>query len=273
MDTEQRRADVGRLGARFGPYSSGRNGKVDAPEPAAPGAGGDDPGVQFDTIVRGYDRRQVDEFVQRQSRTESELQARLATAERRLQDVTAQAAAEIQRLRAQLASAEQSSSSEGFGARAEKLLRLAEAEAVEIRTSASRESSTLIDQARLAAEQRRHESEQVIIARARTLDEENRRRTNELDEREGKIAEQLTAGRAELERLHAETADAAGALRDEALAEAELITERARTEAARTGERARAELDRVAALRADVYAELERLEGVLTRELSTEPAG
>ena len=230
-------------------------------------------GVTFPLVVRGYDRRLVDQFVAEQRRALRELRAKLSDTEQRLGQATEQAtgdATERQRLRDELA-AKRAGTPEGYGARAEKLLRLAESEAAEMRTSASRESAALIEQARVTAEQHRHEAEQTLISRARELDEEARRREAELSDREQKAAEQVAAGRAEAGRLREAAAEGAATLRDEAQAEAELIKARARAEAGRAAEDARLERNRVTELRAEVHAELERIRRMIVGELATEP--
>jgi hypothetical protein len=240
----------------------------------SPGSPGADPGARFQIVVRGYERSQVDQFAAHQLRLVQELRAALAQTENRLRQATERVeagAAENERLRSQL-SATGTPITEGYGARAEKLLRLAETEAAEMRASASRESIVLMEQSRQAAEQHRHESEQAVIARFRELDQDARRRSTELEDREEKTAQQIAAGRAESERLRASAMEAATKLRDEAKAEAELLKARARAEAGRTREEARIELNRVTEVRADVHAELERLNRMILGQLSTELA-
>ena len=63
-------------------------------------------------------------------------------------------------------------SAQGFGYRAERLLRMAEAEANEIRGSAIKEAAEIVERARAAAEMHRHEIEQNLIMRATTLDQQ-----------------------------------------------------------------------------------------------------
>ncbi len=231
--------------------------------------------VAFPTVVRGYERHQVDRFVAHQQRLVRELRATLAETQDQLRQVSEQAltdAAERDRLRRELAG-QNRSAPEGFGSRAEKLLRMAESEAAEMRSSASRESVALVEQARVEAEQHRHEAEQTAIARSHELEQEIRRRTAELTDREQKTAEQVAAGRAESERLRTAAATAANTLREEAEAEAELVKARARAEAGRTREDARIELNRVMERRAEVHAELERLNRKILEQLGREPSG
>ena len=231
--------------------------------------------MTFETAVRGYDRRQVDHFVARRLRMESALRHTLAEVENKLEQVTERAsveAAENRRLRAELA-AKGTGVTEGYGARAEKLLRLAETEAAEMRAGASRESISMIEQARVTAELHRHEAEQAVIARSRELEQEARRRSRELEEREERAAEQIAGARAEADRLRAAAAEAAATMRDEAQAEATLVKARAQAEAGRTREDVRIELNRVTELRADVHSEFERLGRLIVDQLTSESGG
>ena len=127
--------EVGRTGARFSPRAAADTGPATA-DPDADGA-------EFATAVRGYDRSNVDRFVAGQRRVQGELRAALAAAEARVRELTGQvhaATRENERLHAEGARGP-AGPAEGYGTRAEKLLRLAEREAAEIRTAASRESA------------------------------------------------------------------------------------------------------------------------------------
>ena len=101
---------------------------------------------------------------------------------------------ELRDLRAKSAHSEPRSVEDSFGYRAEKLLRIAEQEAAEVRTHASRESAAIIEQARTEAEKHRHEVEQSLIARAAVLEQQAAQRNAELQEREQQIADQLSCG-------------------------------------------------------------------------------
>ncbi len=242
----------------------------DSPESRELGA---DPEARFPIVVRGYDRRQVDQFATHQLRVVQELRTALAEAENRLRHAAERVeagAAENERLRSRLST---TPVTEGYGSRAEKLLRMAETEAAEMRASASRESIVLMEKSRQAAEQHRHVAEQAAIARFRELDQDVRRRSTELEEREEKAAQQVAAARTESERLRASARDAAGTVRAEATAEAELLKARARAEAGRTREEARIEFERVTEVRADVHAELDRLNRMIAGQLGAGPSG
>ena len=89
----------------------------------------------FDSAMRGYERRQVDEYVARQRNETATLRAQLAEAERqrRLATEHAEATEEENRRLRSTAGREAPPPEEGFGFRAEKLLRIAEQEAAEVR--------------------------------------------------------------------------------------------------------------------------------------------
>ena len=146
------------------------------PPLSTPEGGADQP---FDTALRGYERRQVDDFVAARSKEISRLKSQLADERRQRQAATERAdaaATELREVRARSAH-EPADPQESFGFRAEKLLRMAEQEAVEIRSNASRESSSIIEQARKEAEQHRHEVEQTLISRASLLEQQAAQRS------------------------------------------------------------------------------------------------
>src|SRR4051794_3300638 len=68
----------------------------------------------------------------------------------------------------------------GFGVRAERLLRLAETEAREMRGAAAADVSKMIAKAQAEAEAHRHEVEQQLIERANALDRQARERPTPL---------------------------------------------------------------------------------------------
>ncbi|OLT14621.1 hypothetical protein BJF78_18020 [Pseudonocardia sp. CNS-139] len=75
-------------------------------------------------------------------------------------------------------------SAESFGFRAEKILRLAEHEAADVRNRAANEATALVEQARADAERHRHEVEQKLIARSAEMDQEAAQRNVAIQERE-----------------------------------------------------------------------------------------
>ena len=157
---------------------------------------------------------------------------------------------------------------DSFGYRAEKLLRIAEQEAAEVRTHASRESAAIIEQARTEAEKHRHEVEQSLIARAAVLEQQAAQRNAELQEREQQIATSSSAAREQADQLHAAAARTADRLRQESEAAAEEAKLRAATDIQRQRDQAAQEIARLDKVQADVRSELGRLNDVLSNELA-----
>ena len=224
---------------------------------------------RFDTVLRGYDRTQVDDPLSRVVEENAELRRQAADADRRRQAAEQHASAtesEFRKLQSQRPGS--AVPEEGFGFRAEKLLRLAEQEATELRATAAREASTLLEKARADAEKHRHEVEQSLIARSAMLDEQASQRSVELQERERQIAEQLTAARSEAESLHEAARRAADQHRKQAESAAETVRLRAGQDAQRLREQAQQEVTRLEAVQRDVRTELARLAEVLAGEMS-----
>ena len=241
------------------------------PTTATPAGSPSPPDQPFDTVLRGYERRQVDDVVSRLKSELSQLKDELTDAQRkrRLANEHAEATErELRDLRAKSAHSEPRSVEDSFGYRAEKLLRIAEQEAAEVRTHASRESAAIIEQARTEAEKHRHEVEQSLIARASVLEQQAAQRNAELQEREQQIADQLTAAREQADQLHAAAARTADRLRQESEAAAEEAKLRAATDIQRQRDQAAQEIARLDKVQADVRTELGRLNDVLSNELA-----
>jgi cell division septum initiation protein DivIVA len=233
---------------------------------AAPAA----PPPSFDTVLRGYERRQVDDFITRQSTELTALREELAESQRQRKLATEHAEAtetELRELRARSAHGEPAKE-DSFGYRAEKLLRMAEQEAAEARSHATKESASIVERARTEAEKHRHEVEQSLIARASQLEQQAAQRSTELQEREQQIADQLTAAREQAEQLHTAATRAADRLREESEAAAAETRLRAETAAKRQQDQATQEIARLQALQDDIRAELSRLADLLTGELA-----
>jgi chromosome segregation ATPase len=225
----------------------------------------------FDTVLRGYERRQVDEFVVEKNKEIAWLKMELAEAHRQRRLATEHAEGtetELRELRASSAHSEPAAIEDSFGYRAEKLLRMAEQEAAEARSHASRESAGIIEQARTEAEKHRHEVEQSLISRASLLEQQAAQRTAELQEREQQIGDQLNAAREQADQLHAAAVRAADRLHEESAAAAEETKLRAETAAKRQLDQAAQEIGRLTTLQTDVRAELARLAQMLAAELS-----
>jgi len=116
-------------------------------------------GAAFDLVLRGYDRRQVDERL-------AQLQAHIATTEkalreeqRRCTELSGQLHGALSRLRQAGGGGQQNS----FGFRVEKILRLAEQEASELRSHAAAEAAALVKRARAEAERLRATSERELV--------------------------------------------------------------------------------------------------------------
>jgi len=227
---------------------------------------------RFVTVMRGYDRIEVDEYVRDTRRTVQALRAELAQSDerRRLAEQRAESVEqEMRTAQPRTAPPEE----EGFGMRAERLLRIAEQEAAEIRSGASREAAATLQQSRAEAERARHEAEQALIARSSRFDEQAAQRTADLQQREQQIAEQLEIARNEAEAVEAAARRAADQYRGRMQADAEEIVARARSEAGQIRDQAAQELSRLTVLEDNVRAELARLATLLAQESARAPGG
>jgi hypothetical protein len=247
---------------------------VATPTTATPSGSQNPASLPFDTVLRGYERRQVDDYVAKAKDEIAKLKDELSEAQRKRRLATEHAEAterELRDVRAKSAHSEPRSVEDSFGYRAEKLLRIAEQEAAEVRTHASRESAAIIEQARTEAEKHRHEVEQSLIARASVLEQQAAQRSAELQEREQQIADQLSAAREQADQLHAAAARTADRLRQESEAAAEEAKLRAATDIQRQRDQAAQEIARLDKVQGDVRAELGRLNEVLSNELAAGP--
>ncbi|WP_331530182.1 hypothetical protein [Pseudonocardia sp.] len=235
------------------------------PEPTQP--------TMFDLVRRGYDRRQVDDHVRTMGAQLAEVQQAHQREHRRAdwaENELRNARVQIEQQSTQIAEGQQNGGGQqGFGYRVEKLMRTAEQEAAEVRTSATREATALLERARADAEAHRHEVEQSLITRTAMLDQEAAQRKVELDERERQIAEQGAASRQEAERMLAEVKRQAEQLRQDAQARAE--QERLKVEKAIRDrqEAAEQELSRLRSLHDEVRGQLARLLESLAGEFSS----
>ena len=244
------------------------------PTNATPSGSPNSASLPFDTVLRGYERRQVDDYVSKAKDEVAKLKEELAEAQRKRRLATEHAEAterELRDVRAKSAHSEPRSVEDSFGYRAEKLLRIAEQEAAEVRTHASRESAAIIEQARTEAEKHRHEVEGSLIARASVLEQQAAQRSAELQEREQQISDQLSAAREQADQLHAAAARTADRLRQESEAAAEEAKLRAATDIQRQRDQHAQEIARLDKVQSDVRAELARLNDVLSNELAAGP--
>jgi len=249
----------------------GAAGPADAgvPTPRAPGS----PGA-FDVTLRGYDRTQVDERVAdlvRQLAAANEqnraISSRLADEQRRADTAERQ----VRELRsAAPPRSGDAESGQGFGYRAERILRMAEAEAHETRSVAAKEATELLERARAEAEVHRHEIEQNLIMRATALDQKANEVSAALREREQALAAELTSARSEAESVRA----AARHEMEQARKNVEIIARDLRAQAERWAEQHRAnasrEVARLVALRDNMHGNLAQLSQSLLAGLDAE---
>ena len=229
----------------------------------------------FATALRGYERNQVDDYLDRRDTELSELRNELADLRAERDRAVADAenkSKELRDARAKSAHLEPAAKEDSFGFRAEKLLRMAEQEAADIRGSAGRESSSIVEKARTEAEAHRHEVEQTLITRASLLEQQAAKRSAALQEREQQIGEQLTAAREQAEQLQANAARAAERLREESEEAAEQTRQRADADARRRLDEAGKEIARLSGLEADVRSELAQLAQLISAELASAQA-
>jgi hypothetical protein len=250
----------------------------------------------FDLVRRGYDRQQVDSYVRTLVVQLNELQQAHQPLINQLNELQQQQQAQVSELqqahqrehrradwaegelhttRSQLEQLKEQGDGgqQGFGYRVEKLMRTAEQEAADVRSSAAREATSLLERARKDAEAHRHEVEQSLIHRTATLDQEGAQRKVELDERERQIGEQAAAAREETERMLSEVRRQADQLHHEAAARAEQERLKAEKSIRERQEAAEHELGRLRALHDDVRGQLARLLESLANEFGVMPAG
>lgn len=225
----------------------------------------------FATALRGYDRTQVDDHMARVHANNDAMRRELAESDTRRQRAEQQAAAAEKELRAARANPAPAPApaapEESFGFRAEKILRLAEQEAAEIRASTSRDSASVVEKARADAEKYRHEAEEALIARSALLDQQAAQRTAELVDREKQVEAQLESARAEASSVQDAARIAADTYRRQADADAEALRERAALDAARLREQATQEVARLDSLQRGTQTELGRLVELIRSEL------
>jgi hypothetical protein len=249
---------VGRTGARF-PHAA----TVEEPTEAR----GRD-GATFGVVMRGYDRGEVDAFIRRRAAQEEQLRAALGLAERRRDEAVAHAeATQAENDRLLAATPPAAGGEAGFGARAERVLRLAESEAADVRTRAARDAVELGERARRDAQAQRHAVQQELLARAAELEEEAARRAADLQAREDRVVRQAASMRAEADRVTAAAARDADRLRAEAEAMAEAVRARLDEELGRCRQEAAGDLERLQRLREEARAALRRLADVVTAQL------
>ncbi|MDQ3885709.1 MAG: DivIVA domain-containing protein [Actinomycetota bacterium] len=142
-------------------------------------------GATFDIVLRGYDRRQVDERLRF-------LGAELAAAEQALgaaQERTAEVEDELARVRLEVGMREPATPV--FGDRVERILRLAAEEAEEVRNRAAEEATATVREARLEAQRLLAEANAV----AKQRQEEAERELHRLHSLREEVAQRLQGTR------------------------------------------------------------------------------
>ena len=215
-----------------------------------------------------YDREQVAAELGRQEQVIEQLKAKLTATEQGLRHTTQQLRAIEMERRSASEEPGAAAGPSGFGPRAEKLLRLAESEAADIRSQAVRDASELLERSRAEAEWQRHAVEQALIARAREFEELAARRDAECQNREDQIARRLSAAQAEAYRVAAAAQREAERLRDEVETEAEAVRSRIQAESDQMREQARLDVDQLHEVRAATWLDIERIADRINAELA-----
>lgn len=243
--------------------------------PVSPAAWSDSdelPPLPFSTIRRGYDPPAVDAHVARMNESMAALRAALEESERRRAMAEQHAVAvedEIRVVRSGMGA--QRDTDTGFGARAERLLRLAESEAEQIRAEANRMAAEVSERALADAERHRHEVRQRLIAESARADEHASRRAAELQERENALRDRLAGARAEAEAVRAAAEQAADAHRASAHADVDELRTRVARELARAREQEERELARLRDLQDAARREFTRMVTAIRAELGAAP--
>ncbi len=220
----------------------------------------------FATVRKGYEPAAVDARFALLAESVSALRTALAESERRRALAEQHAVAveeEIRTVRSGLGPAET-----GFGARAERMLRLAETEAEQIRGAAQRTAAEVTERARSDAERHRHDVRQRLIAETARAEEQAARRAAELRERENALGERLARAQSAADAVRAAAERSADAHRAAAQADVDALRRRATDDLTRTRAQAERELGRLRDLQAGTRAELARLAATIRAELA-----
>ena len=132
----------------------------------------------FPTVRRGYAPAAVDAHVELLAESLTALRAALTDSERRRAMAEQHAVAVEEEIRVVRSGV--SPTDAGFGARAERMLRLAETEAEQIRATAHRTAAEVTERALSEAERHRHDVRQQLIAESARAEEQAARRAAEL---------------------------------------------------------------------------------------------
>ena len=219
----------------------------------------------FPTVRRGYEPAAVDARFALLAESVAALRAALAESERRRAMAEQHAVAVEEEIRVVRSGADPADT--GFGARAERMLRLAETEAEQIRVTAHRTAVEVTERAQSAAERHRHDVRQQLIAESARAEERAARRASELQERERALDERLDRVRADADAVRVATERAADAHRAGVHAELEELRRRTAEELGRARAQAERELARLRDLQGTARAELARIAAAIRAEL------
>jgi cell division septum initiation protein DivIVA len=214
---------------------------------------------QFEVVWRGYDRDKVDRYIR-------DLLDQLES-ERRNGEMIAQ---DLRRAQNELANTAQNPSSDhsnSFGHRVEKILRMAEVEAGEIRRKANDEAGALMEKARVEAEAYRHDAERQLIARASNLDQEAARRSAAIQEREAEIAAEHAAAKQRADELRSDAEREAERVRKHADALAQELRSQAEKAAQEQRDLAAREVQHLTKVQEEARSGIRRLHEMLAAEL------
>lgn len=207
-------------------------------------------GVAFDVVLRGYDKRQVEERLRL-------VGAELAAARDALRAATERVATLEDALhQTRSAPTDEPSGDVHFGARVEKILKLAEDEAREVRAQAEAAAVALLDQARAQAAEQLQRAEQEIVS-WRT--EANQARTAAGTEAEELFRVATTDAEQVSKAAHAE----AEQLVAQARAEAQRLMTAATDTAAQRARSSAHELHQLSRLQEEINSDLYRVKDVL----------
>jgi len=226
----------------------------------------------FATVRKGYEPAAVDAQFALLAESLAAMRAALAESERRRTMAEQHAVAveeEIRVVRSGLGPTVET----GFGARAERMLRLAETEAEQIRSTAHRTAAEVIERARSEAERHRHDVRQRLIADTARAEEQAARRAAELQEREDVLGERTVHAQAEADAVRVAAERAADAYRAAAHADVDELRRRTADELARARALAERELGRLRELQGNARVELTRIAAAIRTELAPGGAG
>ena len=224
----------------------------------------DDPRRRFDTVMRGYDRHQVDTYVAKLEDDNRLLATGRSENSTRVSDLAAQLAsaqAEIESLRRRVAAAVEEINPDNVDSRVQEVVALAQQVARQTRTDAEADAQRIRESATASAEtlkaEAKAESDQVTAAATHRLAEADRTYTRKVGEADAyatevtaRAEEELRLAREEIAVLRTSANDEVARLRTtaaEEIAEAASASSAARTEADRVSREAREKADAEAA--------------------------